>query len=309
MSSSTDLKELRELKSNIKDSLKSFAADSSTTFSIVHTVASATSDTPSSASPATSLKTLYVLDSSFNPPTFAHLTLIQKALANDKGSRPCRVCLLLATENADKKPKPASFEDRLVLMSMMAQNLRSSLRDQGAGQAVEELAVDVAVTKKPFFMDKAKSIDDSELYGNAQQVHVTGWDTVIRIFDSKYYPKDQKLRVLEPFLSKHRLRVCYRVGGDGSGGGDVSREEQEAYVEAVGDGSREAEGMKSEWRNMIELVDDAESVRGVSSTESRKAAQDGRNEDLAKLVGEEVAEYIVTEKLYAEAGAVKKNYD
>lgn len=192
-------------------------------------------------------------------------------------------------------------------MSMMARSLRASLRDHD--QEAEELAVDVAVTKKPFFMDKAQSIDDAGVYGGAQQVHVTGWDTIIRIFNSKYYPKDQKLRVLDPFLSKHRLRVCYRVGGDGSGGGDVSREEQEAYVEAVGDGSREEEGMKSEWRKMIELVDDAESVKGVSSTDSRKAAQEGRKEDLAKLVGERVAEYVISEKLYAEPGAVKKSYD
>jgi len=168
--------------------------------------------------------------------------------------------------------------------------------------------VDVAVTKKPFFMDKAKSIDDSGVYSGAQQVHVTGYDTIIRIFNPKYYPQDQKLRVLEPFLSKHRLRVCYRVGGDGSGGGDVSREDQEAYVEGVGDGSREAEGMKREWREMIELVDDAESVKGVSSTQSRKAAQEGRKEDLATLVGEEVAEYVVNERLYSEPDAVKKSY-
>lgn len=308
MSSSADLGELRELRSKIQQSLQAYAADSSLTFSIVNTVSSTASDPPNASSPISGLETLYVLDSSFNPPTYAHLTLIQKALALDKGARPCRVCLLLATENADKKPKPAAFEDRLVLMSLMARNLRASLHDRGAHQQADDLAVDVAVTKKPFFMDKAKSIDDSGIYGGAQQVHVTGYDTIIRIFNPKYYPQDQKLRVLDPFLSKHRLRVCYRVGGDGSGGGDVSREEQEAYVESVGDGSREAEGMKKEWRKMIELVDDAESVKGVSSTKSRQAAQAVRQEELAQMVGEDVAEYVISEKLYAEPDSVKKGY-
>jgi len=303
MTTSTNIEELRKLKAHFQRSLQSYAADPSTTFTIIHTVPS-TSPTPSPTSPISDLQTLYVLDSSFNPPTYAHLTLIQKALANDRGARPCRVCLLLATENADKKPKPASFEDRLVLMSLMAQNLRASLPDKEAN----DLAVDVAVTKKPFFMDKARSIDESGVYGGAQQVHVTGYDTIIRIFNAKYYPQDQKLRVLEPFLSQHRLRVNYRVGGDGSGGGDVSREEQEAYVEAIGDGSREAEGMKKEWREMIELVDDAESVKGVSSTESRKAAQAGRKADVARIVGENVAEYVIEEQLYADADAVKKSY-
>lgn len=308
MASSSNIEELQKLRDEFDSSLQSFAADSSSTFSIIHTVPDSSS-TPSSTSPAADLQTLYVLDSSFNPPTYAHLTLIQRAIQNDKGARPCRVCLLLATENADKKPKPASFEDRLVLMSLMAQNLRASLREQGAQKEADDLAVDVAVTKKPFFMDKAQSIDGSGVYGDAQQVHVTGYDTIIRIFNPKYYPQDQKLRVLEPFLSKHRLRVCYRVGGDGSGGGDVSREAQEAYVEAIGDGSREAEGMKKEWRKMVELVDDAESVEGVSSTESRKAAQEGRKGDLAKLVGENVAEYVISERLYAEPDAVKKSYN
>lgn len=237
------------------------------------------------------------------------MTLIQKALSNDKGARPCRVCLLLATENADKKPKPASFEDRLVMMSLMAANLRASLREQGTQQEADDLAVDVAVTKKPFFMDKAKAIDDSGVYGDAQQVHVTGYDTIIRIFNPKYYPRDQGLRVLEPFLSRHRLRVCYRIGGDGSGGGDVSREDQEGYVEAIGDGSREGEGARREWRDMIELVDDAESVRGVSSTDARKAAQARRREEIVEILGENVADYVLSQELYAEAGAIKKSYD
>lgn len=194
------------------------------------------------------------------------------------------------------------------MMTLMARTLRAMLRDQGSLKGLDDLAVDVAVIKKPFFMDKAKAIDDSGVYGDVQQVHVTGYDTIIRIFNPKYYPEDQKLRVLEPFLSKHRLRVCYRVGGDGSGGGDVSREEQEAYVEAIGDGSREAEGMKKEWRSMVELVDDAGSVEGISSTESRKAAQERKRDDLKKLVDENTSEYIIGQKLYAEAGAVKKSY-
>lgn len=230
--------------------------------------------------------------------------------------------LLLATENADKKAKPAQFEDRLVMMSVMADSLRKSLlihADQhntgsGGGDATSgnanEIAVDVAITKKPFYMDKAMSIDESKVYADGmQQVHVTGYDTIIRIFDSKYYPKDQGLRVLEPFLGKHRLRVCYRVGvgeKEKVKGGD-DRREQERYVEAIGDGSREAEGMKSEWRRMIDLVDDAKSVEGVSSTEARKCASQGKRKELEEIVGETVAEYILNEKLY-DPESVKKSY-
>lgn len=236
-------------------------------------------------------------------------------MLRDGGTRPMRVMFLLATENADKKPKPASFEDRLVMMSVCAEELRASLRSEGAGSGTgnghgsgepdAELSVDVAVTKHPFFMDKAMAIDGSGIYGGAQQVHLTGYDTVIRIFNSKYYPADQKLRVLEPFLSKHRLRVCYRVDE----GKDGDRKEQEEYVEGIGDGSREEEGMKREWRGMVELVDDAEEVEGVSSTDARRAAVDGEVERLEELVGERVAGYVMEKGLYEGGESVKKSYD
>ena len=264
------------LKTQYEESLKVFSASTST-FKLIASI-------PSSPSP--DVKTLYVVDSSFNPPSLAHATLAQKAIQHDKGSSPRRLCLLLATQNADKAPKPASFEHRLAMVTIMARSLHKDLN----------VGVDVAVTKKPYFMDKAASIDDSGVYGEAQQVHCTGYDTIIRIFDSKYYPEDQKLSVLEPFLARHRLRVCYRVGDDVEGGGD--RNEQDRYVEAIGDGSRENEGMKKEWQDMINLVDDADDVKGVSSTKARKAAANRNKDELLALLDENVAGYILDNGLY-----------
>lgn len=52
---------------------------------------------------------LYVLDSSFNPPTLAHMQIVTSAL-QETPSVPSRVLLLLATQNADKPSVPASFE-------------------------------------------------------------------------------------------------------------------------------------------------------------------------------------------------------
>lgn len=301
------------LRAHFARELQDFASDSSSKFRVLNTIPSL-SDPPSSTEPLSEPRTLYILDSSFNPPTRAHLTIAQNALMRDGGAKPARMVFLLATENADKKSKPASFEDRLVMMSLCAEELRSVLRRQRAGAAEDEnqgqgqretadVSVDVAVTKNPFFMDKAISIDEASVYLGAQQVHLTGYDTIIRIFDSKYYPADQKLRVLEPFLSKHRLRVCYRVGDAEEGG----RKEQEQYVERIADGSREEEGMRSEWRRMVELVDDAKEVEGVSSTEARKAALHGDVDKLRNLVSEGVAEYVMAQKLYEGGESVKKS--
>lgn len=282
----------QNLHTEFQESLQQFA-QSDETFKIVYSVYASTE------TPLKDVKSLYVLDSSFNPPTKAHLTLARNAILNDHGSKPARMMFLLATENADKKPKPAAFEDRLVMMSLMAGRI---------GDEFDDMPVDVAVTKKPFFMDKATSIDKAEIYGNAQQVHLTGYDTIVRIFNAKYYPNDLKLKVLEPFLSKHRLRVCYRLSGqEGSSEAENDRKEQDAYVEAIGDGSRADEGMKPEWRRAIELVDDAKEVRGVSSTNARKAAVEGDTETLRDLLGTDVAEYVLEQKLYNNAEDVVKH--
>lgn len=165
------------------------------------------------------------------------------------------------------------------------------------------IPIDVGITKQPFFHDKASSIDDTGVYGPATQVHITGFDTITRIFDTKYYPSDQKLRVLEPFLSKHRLRVCYRDGKD-----YAERKVQEKYVDGVGDGSRKKEGMKTEWREQIELVDGGEGVRGVSSTQARKASVEGNWDRVSEMVGEGVAEWIKEQRLYSQEADAEKSY-
>ncbi|CAG8907599.1 unnamed protein product [Penicillium salamii] len=125
-------------------------------------------------------ETLYVLDSSFNPPP----------------PRP-RLLLLLATQNADKPSKPASFEDRLAMMELFAHDLRARLAESpayaasGLTHAIETLPlVDIGVTRNPYFVDKATAIETSDSYPVAlEQVHLTGYDTLIRIFNSKYYPQ------------------------------------------------------------------------------------------------------------------------
>jgi nicotinamide-nucleotide adenylyltransferase len=157
-------------------------------------------------------------------------------------------------------------------------------------------AVDIGVSKLPYYHDKAVAIDESGIYeGHPQQVHLTGFDSLIRIFNTKYYPPAYTLAPLEPFLSKHRLRVTYRT--DGPWGG---REEQEKYVQDIADGLRENEGAKREWAAHIELVQgkaDGEEV--VSSTQARKAANEDAS-SLGKYVTQSVLEWILSERLYLE---------
>src|SRR5277367_460709 len=102
--------------SKFASALSSFASSSPDNFRILSSI-------PQHAPPPS---TLYVLDSSFNPPTLAHLRIATSALSQDHGPAPKRLLLLLATQNADKAPKPASFEQRLVLMTIFANDLRKT---------------------------------------------------------------------------------------------------------------------------------------------------------------------------------------
>lgn len=186
------------------------------------------------------------------------------------------------------------------MMNLFAKDLHSQLQDSpGAAGSSKVPSIDIGVTKKPYFIDKAAAISsaDSTYSGSLEQVHLTGFDTLVRIFDSKYYPPEHTLHPLGPFLSQHRLRVTLRPDDDWGG-----REEQEGFLSHLAGGGRESEGGKREWADRITLVEgkkDGEDV--VSSTQARKAAQGKAVEALRKLVTERVGDWIVSQGLYKDA--------
>jgi nicotinamide-nucleotide adenylyltransferase len=277
-----DLEMLRSFRASCASMLKDFAASSSS-FKLVRTIRHPNSP------PETIAKTLYVFDGSFNPPTRAHHRIAMSALSNDRGPGPKRVLLLLATQNADKAKMRASLEDRLVMMTLSAHEL---LYD--AQQQRESPAVDIGLVKQPYFLDKATAIDESHVYpASPQQVHLIGFDTLIRIFNTKYYPPDHNLRILEPFLSKHRLRATHRADDEWG-----SRQEQNQYVQDIVDGKRLHEGARPEWVRQISLSEGRrENDDIVSSTLARKAAKNDVNQ-LDKYVMPTTREWIVSERLY-----------
>ncbi|KAM5434155.1 putative nicotinamide-nucleotide adenylyltransferase [Microsporum canis] len=242
---------------------------------------------------------LYVLDSSFNPPTIAHTQMVTTAIkaANANGSPPSRVLLLLAIQNADKLPKPALFEHRLAMMRLAAEDIQQSLsqeatRDEGGN--ICNFVIDIGVTKHPYFMDKAVAItgDGSVYPKEIEQVHLTGYDTLVRIFEPKYYA-DGNLGVLDPFFSLHRLRVTLRTGADW---GD--RSEQMSFLADLARGDMEKLGARRGWASRIEFVESNAIDRApMSSTAARNAAKDDFNL-LFKLVTPRVYEYIRNQQLY-----------
>lgn len=236
---------------------------------------------------------LYVLDSSFNPPTLAHLRIASSALLEKPGLS-SRLLLLLATQNADKPSKPASFEDRLAMMESFAQDLLSYLRSSSPGDLQRLPQIDIGVTKRPYFVDKAAEIESSGIYADSlEQVHLTGYDTLIRIFNPKYYPPTHTLQPLAPFLSKHRLRVTMRPGDEWG-----EKDDQQAFLLDLAQGGRENEGGKREWAERIQFVEGKRPDEPlVSSTKARDAIHSSP-EDLGFLVSQNVRDYILSQNPY-----------
>ncbi|GFF28536.1 POF1 homolog C694.03 [Aspergillus udagawae] len=281
------------LRSQYQAALKRFIA-SSRNLEILNAVPS--NQLQEQKQPSQAPDVLYVLDSSFNPPTLAHLRIASSALL-EKPSVPSRLLLLLATQNADKPSKPADFEDRLVMMELFAQDLLSHLGTTSSSPANAGLQqIDIGVTKKPYFVDKAAEIEQSGVYPNPlEQVHLTGYDTLVRIFNPKYYPPEHTLQPLGPFLSQHRLRVTMRPDDEWG-----SKEEQKAFLLRLAQGGRENEGGKREWAQRIQLVEGKKpGERPVSSTKAREAIQT-KPQDLDRLVPRNVREYILSQRPYAE---------
>ena len=178
----------------------------------------------------------------------------------------------------------------------------------------QPLAIDIAITKHPFFVDKAAAIDASPFYSSPSssssslsysnqmsnsmhQVHLLGFDSLTRLLDPKYYPPEHTLAPLSSLFSQHFLRVMYRAGSGDSYG---SRIEQERYVARLANGERESEGGQRAWAEKIQL---AEGLReGVSSTKARQVIEGGDEEALKTLVGESVRRWIIQEGLYRDEG-------
>lgn len=241
--------------------------------------------------------TLLVLDSSFNPPTLAHQRMALSALRDEKYGTDARVLLLLAINNADKAPKPASFPQRLAMMYLLALDLLADLEVTGSAKRTE---VDLAVTTEPYFHSKGSAIAASEFYSahpaRMEQIYLTGFDTLIRIFDPKYYPNNSMRTALDPFLSYSSLRVTTRTDADW---GDAAA--QRAYLDNLRNGALEQEGGRKEWAAKIELVEGRKGGEEViSSTKIRDAVQREDWARLRELASDAITDWVREERLYRE---------
>ncbi len=290
---------------------------------------------PAPLPPRARPRTLIVLDSSFNPPTRAHLRMATSAIRGltlNQGHRlsAVRLLLLLSVNNADKGVKPAAFDKRLAMMWAFARDVQHTLRNAAelasvegqdgseAGAGAGAVSVDLGLATVPYFHDKSAALAESEFYnpegdqdgaGETEQVFLVGYDTLIRILNPKYYgPPDSTgqpavvestpmRKALDPFFARATLRVTMRTDDEWGGA-----EEQRAYL----DGLMRAEGLRKlggskDWGNRIEMVEGRGAGADIiSSTYARTAAKARAWDQLDSMVTPEVRWWIEWENLYAE---------
>ncbi|KAJ3834022.1 hypothetical protein F5878DRAFT_589937 [Lentinula raphanica] len=156
-----------------------------------------------------------VLDSSFNPPTLAHLALANtsrpRTTSDDKYDAHL---LLLSVRNADKSLKEgdATYAQRVEMMIELARDVRThtrSLTESGNGDRDRNVAV--GITNEPTFVGKSRALTGflkerldgfnvveqdqtqpeaprpSPLTPRVTLSFILGIDTLIRFFNPKYY--------------------------------------------------------------------------------------------------------------------------
>lgn len=154
---------------------------------------------------ATDRLRISVLDSSFNPPTLAHLALANsprpRRPASDGSDRDYDAkLLLLSVKNVDKtlKPGDATYVERLEMMGLLARDVRTQhqLEDGMANVAI-------GIIDAPTFVGKSEIITEllsTQLLPSiaaptrpftpprVQLTFIVGMDTLERLFSPRYYP-------------------------------------------------------------------------------------------------------------------------
>lgn len=128
-----------------------------------------------------------VLPASFNPPTVAHVELLERAREVEGVASSAA---LLTTRNVDKGVFGAGHQHRLAMLL-----------------ALRLPATGILLSNAARIADQAAVLRDA--FPSHQFDFVVGYDTLVRLFDERYYEGDMH-SVLEPYFAHHRLIAATR---------------------------------------------------------------------------------------------------
>ncbi|KAF8969173.1 hypothetical protein BDZ97DRAFT_1915532 [Flammula alnicola] len=267
-----------------------------------------------------------ILDSSFNPPTLAHLSLANSRWSIANGDRAIddtqpaydAKLLLLSVKNADKtlKPGDARYEQRLEMMSLLAKSMRplnvnatssTSTLVSGSLTPEESANVAIAIIDEPTFAGKSTAllaflrskfaalppptvvVDDIEL------TFLVGLDTLQRLFSPRYYLSEEVMMT--------SMRRFFSPGPDGDNSRIVSARRVMSTPDSEEDAKALARAKEFIDSGRIVIIDMGDEISTYSSTTVRRSVgslgrDDGSAGSWRRLVTKDVADYIVQERLY-----------
>ncbi|KAJ7455208.1 hypothetical protein B0H11DRAFT_2067061 [Mycena galericulata] len=254
---------------------------------------------PRSRPPVSPLQ-ISILDSSFNPPTLAHLALAnapRPVSRNETGRDYDAKIYLLSVRNADKslKATDASYVQRLEMMLRLAKDSAAP----GVGQeSLHQVAI--GIIDEPTFVGKASKLRaflEQRLSGfgyspsQPQLTFLLGFDTLERLLAPRYYgssPTDPEAES-KMFSSLHKFFSAEHDNARVVCARRASSSATEAETLAI------ADRFLSEHR--IVLIDIGEVEQTYSSTAVRTARLRD-DPSWQNLVSLGVKEYITAEELY-----------
>ncbi|KAI6125032.1 Nucleotidylyl transferase [Pisolithus croceorrhizus] len=232
-----------------------------------------------------------VLDSSFNPPTLAHLALAKSRPPYLQKAQQTTELLLLSVRNAEKSlmPGDATYVQRLEMMYLLSLDGRHGLLI--SADINDNVAI--AIIDQPIFVGKS-TILHSFLRSRLASLHLSlsagteaihrpkltflmGFDTLVRLFSPKYYASEEEMTgLLQDFLSPEgqdcRI-ICARR---------VNVTIDEAFID----------------RDRIHFLNIGEDEQSFSSTDVRATVAAGMD-NWRRQVTDHIADYIIENRLYA----------
>ncbi|KAJ1760232.1 hypothetical protein GGF48_001475 [Coemansia sp. RSA 921] len=217
-----------------------------------------------STTPPTTVR-VGVMDSSFNPPHYCHgaymeclgIMELMPAARGQHAWSEARVLgidaflLLLAAKNADKPLKGSSLEQRMRMVDMLATTVVKDTtadtwhlwksRAQFDASNLHNMAI--GMVNSPRFVDKCKAVSNvvqsewERIKGGpvprVLSYFAMGWDTLIRVFDPKYY-SDYPRELDEFFANGGRIAYSRRVGfPDADVDAFFARHEMATYLQYI----------------------------------------------------------------------------
>ncbi|GBC99595.1 nicotinate-nucleotide adenylyltransferase [bacterium HR17] len=197
---------------------------------------------------------LGVFSGSFNPPTIAHVRLCEIAQAH---LHLHEILLLLAVVNVDKPLFGFALTERLAMMTALAQ---------------ERSDWSVAACSHGRFVEKAQAIADSYPAGT-QIWFLVGYDTLVRLFEPRFYPDVPMSQALQQFFALAHLAVMPR--------GDADEPTVRQFLERP---------EVQPFAHRISVLPSDVSIRWISSTLVRQRLE--RGESVDDLVPSAVAKFL-----------------